>query len=53
MKTDNDLKQLVKEKYSEIASQPYAQNAASCCGAGGCSTEVDNIMREDYTKLEG
>jgi len=53
MKTDNDLKQLVKEKYSEIASQPYAQNAASCCGAGGCSTEVYNIMSEDYTKLEG
>jgi ubiquinone/menaquinone biosynthesis C-methylase UbiE len=53
MKTDNDLKQLVKEKYSEIASQPYAKNAASCCGAGGCSTEVYNIMSEDYTTLEG
>lgn len=53
MQTEEALKQLVKEKYTEIANQPYAQNAASCCGAGGCSTEVYNIMSEDYASLEG
>jgi arsenite methyltransferase len=26
---------------------------SSCCGAGGCSTEVYNIMSEDYTTLNG
>ena len=53
MKTENELKQLVKEKYSEIALQSKDDNAASCCGAGGCSTEVYNIMTDDYTTLEG
>ncbi len=53
MKTDNELKELVRQKYSEIALQDKATNAASCCGAGDCSTEVYNIMSDDYTTLEG
>jgi len=53
MKTENELKELVKLKYSEIALQDKSENAASCCGAGGCSTEVYNIMTDDYTNLEG
>src|SRR5438477_87829 len=47
------IKQMVKQKYSEIALQDKEDNASSCCGAGGCSNEVYNIMNEDYTKLEG
>lgn len=53
MTTDSELKELVRQKYSEIALQDKETNAASCCGAGGCSTEVYNIMSDDYTKLEG
>ena len=53
MQTDNELKALVKEKYSEIAEQSRTQNASSCCGAGGCSEEVYNLMADDYTKLKG
>lgn len=53
MKTDAELKELVKQKYSEIALQDKATNQSSCCGAGGCSTEVYNIMSDDYTELEG
>lgn len=53
MKTENELKELVREKYSEIAEQPVSQNQSSCCGSGGCSTEVYNIMSDDYTKLDG
>jgi arsenite methyltransferase len=53
MQTETELKALVKEKYGEIADQPRTQNAASCCGAGGCSTEVYNLMADDYTKLAG
>src|ERR1022692_4539346 len=53
MQTEQELKELVKQKYSEIALQDKETNASSCCGSGGCSTEVYNIMSEDYTKMEG
>jgi arsenite methyltransferase len=53
MQTEEQLKELVKQKYSEIALQDKETNQSSCCGAGGCSTEVYNIMSEDYTQLEG
>lgn len=51
--TEEDLKQLVKHKYSEIALQTVEVNKTSCCGAGGCSTEVYNIMTDDYSHVEG
>jgi len=53
MEIAENLKQLVREKYSEIAQQSKEENASSCCGAGGCSTEVYNIMSDDYTKMAG
>lgn len=53
MRTDIELKNLVREKYSEIALQDKETNAASCCGSGSCSTEVYNIMSDDYSQLEG
>ena len=53
MPTDQELKDMVRQKYSEIALQDKTDNQASCCGAGGCSTEVYNIMSDDYTALEG
>ena len=53
MQTDNELKEIVRQKYSEIALQDKTTNQSSCCGAGGCSTEVYNIMTDDYTHLEG
>lgn len=51
--TDQQLKELVKQKYSEIALQDKETNQASCCGSGCCSTEVYNIMSDDYTQMEG
>ena len=53
MQTEQELKELVKQKYSEIALQDKETNMSSCCGSGCCSTEVYNIMSDDYTKLEG
>lgn len=53
MQTKQELKEIVKQKYSEIAQQDKETNMSSCCGAGGCSTEVYNIMSDDYTKLDG
>lgn len=53
MKDNDQIKEMVKQKYSEIALQDQKTNASSCCGAGGCSTEVYNIMTDEYTHLEG
>lgn len=53
MKTSEELKELVRQKYSEIADQDLESNQSSCCGAGGCSTEVYNIMTDDYSQVEG
>lgn len=54
MTEQNDLKSIVKEKYSAIASQSAAQNASSCCGATSCcGDDVYHIMAEDYSTLEG
>ncbi len=53
METQEQVKDMVRQKYSEIALQDKDTNTASCCGAGGCSTEVYNIMADDYTTLEG
>src|ERR1700743_87468 len=53
MSNEQELKELVRQKYSEIALQDKEDNQASCCGATCCSTEVYNIMNDDYTHLEG
>lgn len=53
MKTDDELKEMVRQKYSEIALQDKATNESSCCGSGCCSDEVYNIMSDDYSTLEG
>ncbi|OYU96526.1 MAG: arsenite S-adenosylmethyltransferase [Bacteroidetes bacterium B1(2017)] len=53
MKTEVELKELVKEKYAQIALQDKDTNMSSCCGSGTCSTEVYTIMSEDYTQMEG
>lgn len=53
MKNEEQLKEIVRKKYSEIALQDKETNMSSCCGAGGCSTEVYNIMSDDYTTVEG
>ncbi len=53
MKRPEDLKEIVKKKYSQIAEQDKSVNAASCCGATTSSNKVYNIMMEDYSDLEG
>ncbi|MBP6184156.1 MAG: arsenite methyltransferase, partial [Saprospiraceae bacterium] len=53
MKTSEELKAIVREKYSEIALQSKEQNQSSCCGAGGCSTADYTIFSDDYSNLKG
>jgi arsenite methyltransferase len=53
MQTQDQIKDVVKQKYSEIALQDKETNQSSCCGSGCCSTDVYNIMSDDYSQLEG
>ena len=53
MNSNEEIKEMVKQKYAEIALQNQETNVSSCCGSGGCSTEVYNIMTDDYDHLEG
>ncbi len=49
MKTSEELKKIVQNKYSEIANQ----DGLSCCGANSSNTEVYNIMTDDYSEVKG
>ena len=52
--TMKDLKEIVKEKYTEIAHQSKQQNQSSCCGSGNCCSSVDyTIFSENYNKISG
>jgi len=52
--TSENLKQIVKEKYGQIADQSKEANESSCCGATcGCSTIDYTIMADDYSNLKG
>lgn len=53
MKNEQALKDIVREKYAQIAEQGKAANAASCCGATTTSNKVYNIMMDDYTEEKG
>jgi arsenite methyltransferase len=52
MKEAEELKEIVKEKYTEIAKQSKLP-VASCCGQSSCKDEVFNMMSDDYQNLEG
>ena len=53
MDTNEQIKEMVKQKYSEIALQDQETYASSCCGRGGCTTEVYNVMSDEYDHLQG
>ncbi len=51
MKNSEELKNIVKEKYGEIASKAPKEESCSCCCS---SVEMDyTVFSNDYTKLEG
>jgi len=53
MEKEQELKNMVKERYARIAEQGKAENAASCCGATTPTNKVYNIMMDDYTGTGG
>lgn len=57
MKKSDELRQIVQEKYGEIAEKSFGGNQTSCCGPAAsacCGTDTDyTVFSEDYTNLEG
>jgi len=53
MGNSENIKKIVKEKYSQIALQDKTTNDSSCCGASCCSSQVYTIMSDDYLSLNG
>ena len=54
MSQENELKETVKTKYSEIAEQSKSSNQSSCCGATeSCGDPDYTIFSEDYSGQEG
>ena len=53
MKNETTIKALVKEKYTEIASQSKTRNNSSCCGATSSGKEVYSIMSDEYKGIDG
>jgi arsenite methyltransferase len=52
-KKSEELKEIVREKYSQIALQSKEENETSCCGAGGCGSVDYTIFSENYSRLRG
>lgn len=53
MNKEQELKDIVRERYAKIAKQGKVENASSCCGATPTSNKVYNIMMDDYSETEG
>lgn len=53
MRKEQELKNIVKERYARIAEQGKVENASSCCGATTPSNKVYNIMMDDYSETNG
>ena len=53
MNKEQELKNIVREKYAKIAEQGKLENASSCCGATTSSNKVYNIMMDDYSDTQG
>jgi SAM-dependent methyltransferase len=52
-KEEQELKNVVKDRYARIAEQGKAENASSCCEATTPSNKVYNIMMDDYSDTKG
>lgn len=53
MENEQQLKEIVKDRYGRIANQSKAENSASCCGATPLSNKVYSIMMDDYSGTSG
>ena len=49
-----ELKLIVKDKYSEIVNQSNQKKATSCCGTSSCCGEIEiSMIGDEYKNIEG
>jgi SAM-dependent methyltransferase len=53
MKNKDNIKEMVRDKYADIANQNKILNESSCCGVGSCTGVDYTVFSEDYSKLKG
>ena len=53
MKTEKELKDIVKEAYSKVVDQDKDYNISTCCGTTPVSDKNYSIMAENYSELGG
>jgi len=59
MENEQAIKEMVRQKYSEVALKGKEDNQASCCDTDCCSEEVNSIMNDssimsdNYAELKG
>jgi len=53
MKSDDEIKKVVKEKYGEIARTSGEGSSCSCCCSGGTAAPIYTTFSQDYSKKDG
>ena len=53
MQTEQELKNIVREKYGRIAQQGRVEKSTTCCGSSDTANKVYDIMMDDYTGTQG
>jgi arsenite methyltransferase len=53
MEDKENIKEMVREKYADIALQNKIVNESSCCGVGSCTGVDYTVFSENYSKLKG
>lgn len=51
---ENDVKEIVRERYGKIAEESLKDSESSCCAeSSSCCDSVENTLSTDYSKLKG
>jgi SAM-dependent methyltransferase len=51
---EKTIKEVVKSKYNQIATQSKLENQTSCCGSTGCCDTIEySIFSDDYSAMDG
>jgi arsenite methyltransferase len=55
MKNSEEIKEMVRDRYTKIAENDKELNSSCCCGEGGCDSPVPGftVFSDDYSHLDG
>ncbi len=53
MKREDEIKEIVKDKYGEIARTAGMASSCSCCGSGSTAAPIYTTFSPDYSKKDG